>query len=143
VTLLVLDASVAAKWFLPRAGEPLVEEAFELLGRHAAGEISFTVPDLFWAEFGNICWKAARAGRWKPSAAAAAVGLMREQTLDTVSSRELLGDAVPVAFATGRSVHDCLYVVLAVQAGAEMVSGDERLVRAVAGEFPVKLLGSV
>lgn len=35
--LLVLDASVAAKWFLPRADERLVEEAFDLLRGHVRG----------------------------------------------------------------------------------------------------------
>ena len=73
LSLLVLDASVAAKWFLPRSGEPLAEEALALLRRYADGEIELTVPDLFWAEFGNILWKASeRAGcrkrrRPKPS----------------------------------------------------------------------------
>ena len=43
--LLVLDASVAAKWFLPRSGETLVEEAFDLLRRHAGGEIEFGSAD--------------------------------------------------------------------------------------------------
>jgi predicted nucleic acid-binding protein len=143
VKRLVLDASVAAKWFLPRADEPLREEAFELLRRHAAGEVTFTVPDLFWAEFGNICWKAARMGRWSAEAAGAALGLMREQELKTASTRDLVGDSLPLALATDRSLYDCLYVALAIQTGAEFVTADERLVRALAGIFPVKLLGAV
>jgi hypothetical protein len=44
---LVIDASVAAKWFLP--DEPFSERALELL-----------LPDLFFSECGNILWKAAR-----------------------------------------------------------------------------------
>ena len=36
----VLDASVAAKWFLPPAGETYVEEALEVLAGYAAGRIA-------------------------------------------------------------------------------------------------------
>ena len=63
MTTVVLDASVAAKWFLPSPSETLRDEAFNLLGQYANGELRFIVPDLFWPEFGNILWKAARQGR--------------------------------------------------------------------------------
>ncbi len=52
---LVVDASVAAKWLLTEALSPkavgLVQPDNELV-----------VPDLFWAEVGNILWKKVRAG---------------------------------------------------------------------------------
>jgi predicted nucleic acid-binding protein len=60
VSVLVVDASVDAKWFLPDKGETLVDEALRLLHQYAAGEIRFRVPDLFWAELGNLFWKAVR-----------------------------------------------------------------------------------
>ena len=63
MTTVVLDASVAAKWFRPPADETLLEEALDLLGRYTKGEVRFIVPDLFWPEFGNILWKAMRQGR--------------------------------------------------------------------------------
>jgi hypothetical protein len=43
----VLDASVAAKWFLPGAQEALVPEARRILENYAAGSIGLLVPDLF------------------------------------------------------------------------------------------------
>ena len=46
MTLLVLDANVAAKWFLPAKSEPLADEAFTLLGKYAKDEIRFIVPDV-------------------------------------------------------------------------------------------------
>ena len=63
MTQFVIDASVAAKWFLPPAGEPLADEALRLLAGYADGRFRFVVPDLFWAECGNILWKAVRQGR--------------------------------------------------------------------------------
>ena len=57
---LVLDASVAAKWAVPSANEPLTLESLRLLERYTAGEINFIVPDVFWAEVGNVFWKGVR-----------------------------------------------------------------------------------
>jgi predicted nucleic acid-binding protein len=48
VNLFVLDASVAAKWLLPRGHETLVDEAFSLLDRYGKKEALFIVPDFFW-----------------------------------------------------------------------------------------------
>lgn len=53
MTSYVLDAGVAAKWFLPAATEPLSREALQLLQRYAKGRVNFVVPDLFFAEFAN------------------------------------------------------------------------------------------
>jgi predicted nucleic acid-binding protein len=57
LTRYVLDASVAAKWFLPRAHETLVDEALALLSDYAADRISLMAPDLLWPEFANILWR--------------------------------------------------------------------------------------
>jgi len=56
----VVDASVAAKWLLPAAQEPLVEQATHLLAQETEGSADFIVPDLFWPEIGNVLWKAVR-----------------------------------------------------------------------------------
>ena len=140
MSLLVLDASVAAKWFLPRAGEPLAEEALALLRRHADGEIELTVPDLFWAEFGNILWKAVRMGRIAGRAATEALTDMLRYGLPTVNGRELADDALAIALSTGRTVYDSMYVALAVQQESIFVTADERLVNALATHWPVKWL---
>jgi len=141
--LLVLDASVAAKWFLPRADEGLVDEAFDLLRQYADGEIDFTAPDLFWPEFGNVLWKAVRQGRWSGTAATKALQQMREQQLTTVPAADLIEDALAIALASDRTVYDSLYVALAVQSGADLVTADERLANAVAARLPVKWLGAI
>jgi len=43
----------------------------------------------------------------------------------------------------GRSVYDSIYVVLAVEAEAQLVTADEKLANALAGHFPVKWLGAI
>jgi predicted nucleic acid-binding protein len=143
VSLLVVDASVAAKWFLPAVGETLTDEALELLRRYAEGDVRFVVPDLFWAEFANILWKAVRQGRVTRTTAELAIGAMKGRNLPTVPSLELLEEAFIIATTFRRSVYDGLYVALAVRLRAELVTADERLARSLAAHLPVKRLGSV
>lgn len=139
---LVPDASVAAKWFL-RAGETLTAEAQELLARYTQGLVRLIVPDLFWAEFGNILWKAGRQGRYPRDAQRRAVETMLARNLPTVPSAGLLADAMTIAAAFDRSVYDSIYVALAITSNAEFVTADERLANAVAAYLPVKWLGSL
>ncbi len=141
MSLFVLDASVAAKWFLPAAGETLADEALQLLCRYASGQLRFIVPDLFWAEFGNVLWKAVRLGRWTTGAAETAISELKERKITTVPSLPLLEAAFAIATTFDRTVYDSLYVALAVISKAQFITADERLARALAADLPVKWLG--
>ena len=138
----VVDASVAAKWFLPSVNETLVDEAVQLLTDYAEDKVRFIVPDIFWAEFGNILWKAVRQGRWLRNAAESAVSSLREQRLPTTPSKDLLTEALNIALTFDRTVYDSLYVALAWTRGSELITADERLANALAAHMPVKWLGA-
>lgn len=143
MSVLVVDVSVAGKWFLPAKGETLLEEAFRLLRQYAAGEIRFLVPDLFWAELSNLFWKAVRQDRWTQASAEAALRAMRERKLPTISFAVRLDLAFRVAVAFDRTVYDSLYIALAVHSQARLVTADERLANAVAAQLPVSWLGAL
>ena len=143
MSLFVVDASVAAKWFLPAAGETLTDEALELLYRYTTGQIRLIVPDVFWAEFANILWKAVRQGRCSKDAADAAIAAMKDRNLPTVPSLELLEAAFAIANAFQRTVYDSLYVALAISSRAQLLTADERLAHTLAATLPVKWLGSL
>lgn len=139
---LVVDASVAAKWVLPPRGETLVPEALRLLDLYVGGQARFVVPDLFWAEFGNVLWKAVRQQRLTAGVAVQAINAMRSRGFPSVASERLLPDALPMALSTGRTVYDCIYVALAMASKAEFVTADEKLANALAARLPVKWLGA-
>jgi predicted nucleic acid-binding protein len=143
MTQFVIDASVAAKWFLPPSGEPLAVEALRLLAGYAEGRFRFAVPDLFWTECGNILWKAVRQGRWSGSVAEKAIRALKDPSFPTTSSLDLLEEAFSIAATFDRTVYDSLYVALAVRLKADMVTTDERLANALAAYLPVKWLGAV
>lgn len=139
---LVLDASVAIKWAIPSVREPLTDESLRLLQRYVDSEIEFIVPDVFWAEIGNVLWKSARQRRWRQDEAEAVAADMKARDFATVPSATLLTEALRIAFAYDRSVYDCLYVALAVQAKTDLITADERLANALAAHLPVKWLGA-
>jgi predicted nucleic acid-binding protein len=139
---LVLDASVAVKWAIPSFREPFTDASLRLLKRYADGEVEFIVPDVFWAEIGNVLWKGVRQGRWRQNTAEAVAEDMKARNFPTVSSLTLLSEALKIAFAYDRAVYDCLYVALAVQSKSDLITADERLANALAARFPVKWLGA-
>ena len=142
MSALVLDASVAVKWFLPAQDEALVPQALDLLARHTKSELRFLVPDLFWAEMGNIFWKAVRTRRCPRHYAEESAVSLRAKDLTTASSRELMSDALAIAITFDRTVYDSLYVALAVSHNIPLVTADERLANALAAKLPVKWLGA-
>jgi predicted nucleic acid-binding protein len=141
--VVVLDASVAVKWFLSPKDERLTDEALALYREFLQQKISFLVPDIFWAEVGSAFWKAVRLGRFQKASAQEAIAALGQCELPTFSIASLLERAFLIAATFDRSVYDALYVALAVQSGAELITADERLANALAARFPVKWLGAV
>jgi predicted nucleic acid-binding protein len=143
VTRYVLDASVAAKWYLPPNEETLVPEALYVLREYSEGRVHLMAPDIFWSEIGNILWKAARSNRISTGTAEKAVAELIQQRIVTLSSYPLLADAFAIAVQHNRTVYDAMYVALAVASGAVMLTADERLANSVASYLPILWLGAL
>ena len=128
----IVDASVAAKWILPGPPEPLQREAVHLV-----------VPDFFWVEITNILWKAVRVGRCTREIAESALAVLRMNSIPTLPALPLLESALGTAIVHGRTVHDSIYVALAVEMDAHLVTADEKLVNALGARLPVIWLGAI
>ena len=139
----VLDASVAVKWYLPEATEPLSNEAISLFRSYAEGNLDILVPDLFFAEIGNIFWKAERLHRCTAQLGTAAVAALASAGFQSFGSSTLVPAALILARRYGRAVYDSIYVSLAVQESAPMITADEKLANAVAAYLPVRWLGAM
>jgi predicted nucleic acid-binding protein len=137
----VIDASVAAKWFLP--DEPFSAIALELLRGATVGTTEFIVPDLFFSECGNILWKAARRQRLSAEETLAAIRVIRDLETLTVPAGGLLEKTLQIAGSYDRSFYDSLYIAVAVQEHTHFVTADERLTTATAAYLPVKWIGSL
>jgi len=126
LSLYVVDANVVAKWFVP---EPLSHEAVRLLD----DEHELASPDLLWPEVGNVVWKKSRAGQITPREASRIVAALDTCPLTAFPSRLVLGGALEIAFGTGRSVYDSVYLALAVALECPLATADERLANALVG----------
>ena len=122
----VIDASVLIKLFFEEnhseAAERCVQATRELLA-----------PDLIWSEAANVIWKRQRRGDLSRKDAAEIAGHLIGLPLRTHLSVDLMPDALDLAMQFDRTVYDSLYVALAVRTNSVMISGDERLVNALAG----------
>lgn len=135
---LVVDASVAAKWFLP---EPDAAAAVQLLD----GRRRLVAPDLIRTEGGNIAWKLHARGVLDMEEACEMTEAFLSMPLDIHDSTYLLAPALQIAIATHRTVYDSLYLALAVELGGTVVTADERWIHALQnGPFArfVRPLGS-
>jgi predicted nucleic acid-binding protein len=143
VSLVIVDASVAAKWFLPENGEALMDQAAALLDQYDRREIQFVVPDLFYVEIASAIWKAVRIGRVSRAFGDQALVLLTQREFATIPSLKLLDGAFQIAADYGRTVYESLYVALAVQTKSQLITADERLANSLAAHFPVKWLGAI
>ena len=125
MTMLVVDASVVAKWFFPEEHSP---ESRRLLSPRR----TLLAPDLIWSEVGNIAWKRVRRGEMKAQEAAQLVADLIQMPLDVAPTQGLLAPAFELAIATDRTVYDCLYLAMAIDRKCRLVTADERFIHALA-----------
>ena len=123
---LVVDASVAAKWFVK---ENLHGQALDLLDQ---GE-RLAAPDLVVSEVANIAWKKCRLGEVSDAQARAMVAAIGVYIPKLQPSAPLAERALDMALDIGHPVYDCLYLACAEQYGGVLITADDGLCKAVRG----------
>ena len=129
----VVDASVAIKLFL---AEPLSSEAHSLFACLADAGSAFHVPDLLYAECGNILWKHVQRGNGTAALATAHFAAVAKLPLQRTPTADLGGDALALALSHGISVYDACYVALSQRLGVPLITADEKLTNRLATLSP-------
>ena len=130
MSVLVVDASVVVKWFIPEVDS---DAARRLL----AGSHDYIAPDLLFAETANTIWKKVRRGEVLARDGERLVADVGRAAVETVPSRALVADAYALAVVTGHTVYDAMYLALAVRLDTRMITADERLAGALASMPPL------
>lgn len=120
----VVDASVAVKWFFPEAGS---QGALRLL----EGEPDLLAPDLIRAEVGNVLWKKWRRSEIEEQEAGLILRDFKRLPLQICSSEPLTEAAWELAHTLERSFYDSLYLALAILAECPLVTADAKLYNAL------------
>lgn len=114
---LVIDASVACKWFFE---EPLSAEARAL----GESDEAFVAPDMILVECANAAWRRV-SGETVPFLHAQAFLAALPQWFEVlVPSARLHEMAFEMACTLGHPVYDCQYLALAEGEGARLVTAD-------------------
>jgi predicted nucleic acid-binding protein len=129
LSVIVVDASVGVKWFVPE-----VHAAEARQWRHGPDELH-ALAFFFDLEIANILWKKLRCAEISRADADLILGQLPALPLMRHLELPLLASAFDLADRTQRTVYDCLYLALAVQLGGRMVTADQRLYNSLAGTF--------
>ncbi len=119
MTHLIVDASVAFKWFLEESGSDAARSV------QASGE-TLAAPAFIAIELQHALRFAVRGGRLDRSSAIDAVGEL-DRLFDLLAPTDGLTDeAARLSWTLDHPIYDCLYIALAARENATLVTADDR-----------------
>ncbi len=129
---IVIDASVAVKWFNP---EKLSHEALELRNKHVKNKIHFYAPELLLYEVIN-------ALRWNSEFNEGDILKASKSLIDLmiIYQNLPLEKAVKLAYQYGLTIYDSAYIALANNLGGILVTADDKLYKQAQDEKCIVLL---
>jgi len=136
VTEIVVDTSVAFKWFIT-LGEDAVDEATQLLSAHLAGHVSLIAPASLPLELANGL-------RYSPVTQSDVLELIGTLDLTHIELFDLtptrLAEATSLAYEHGITVYDAVFLALAVERDCELVTADRRAFGAISTTADVRIV---
>ena len=114
---LVIDASVACKWFFE---ENLSSEARAL----AESDATFSAPDMILVECANAAWRRVRSKAVPEEQAQAFIKALPRWFESLVPSRPLNQAAFEMACVLEHPVYDCQYLALAEDQETRLITAD-------------------
>jgi predicted nucleic acid-binding protein len=125
LSLFVVDASVVVQWFFP-------EHNSEAAGRLRGKEYQLFAPQLLFLELNNVLLKRVRRKEIAISTANRIRAAIAHSPILIHSDKMLVDPAYGLAFQTGCSLYDALYLALAVNLRGQLVTADRRLYNGIA-----------
>jgi predicted nucleic acid-binding protein len=121
---LVVDASVALKWFVEEDGSAA---AAALL----MSPEFLVAPDLIVPELCNAAWKAVRAGAMLPEQHAHAASRLAAAFDELAPTALLARRATELSRLLDHPAYDCFYLALSEQRDARLVTADRKLLQRI------------
>jgi predicted nucleic acid-binding protein len=121
---LVVDASVAVRWYLPGEG---ARRAAEILGRD-----DLIAPDIVIVEIASAVWKRVRKNEVSLGTALEILRRASAAFSTLVPITTLTMEAMRLAVRFDHATYDCLYLALAQRDGSTLVTADAQLAEVAA-----------
>jgi len=139
---LVIDASVALKWYLK--DEEFGQKALGLLDRYVLNELDLLAPSLLEYEVINGLIIARKRGRIKKKEVLLAMDGFMDLNIDLKSLKGIYPKMLYYCSRYNCSGYDASYLAVSEEEGAIMVTADRRLYNAVRKDLTwVKWLGDI
>jgi predicted nucleic acid-binding protein len=122
--IVVIDASIAAKWFI---AEENAFDALELL----KSDYELHAPDLIFTEVDNVLCKLIRRGLLSLEDGFDIHNRISTYPVQSYPSMFFREEAFELALETKSSIYDCLYLALAEALEAPMVTADHKFFQAL------------
>jgi len=122
----VVDASVAAKWFLDEHDS---EAAISLLTSATA----LVAPEIILVEVTNVVWKKWRRGEVQRHHLHVPARWLETGLPRLVPIRDILDKAIRLTAELDHPIYDCLYLALASDLDFQLITADRRLQARTAG----------
>jgi predicted nucleic acid-binding protein len=124
---LVVDASVAVKWYIPEPGS-------ERAARVLAANHELLAPDLLLSEFGNVLWKKVRRGELLAADANQILAqFLAASQITYPPIQSIVQPAFEIATRFGHPIYDAMYIAIAAAHDCQFVTADDKLVQAFLG----------
>ncbi len=124
---IVVDASVAVKWFIPEVHSEAAKRVLE-------ADHELIAPELILAEVASALWKKRRRGELPADAARDMFADFRRYPIRMVRLTPLSEAAYRIAERLERSVYDCFYLALAEHSDGSLLTADRRFYEAAAAD---------
>ena len=138
----VVDTSVAVKWVIPDSGEGIEDGTGQAL---ALLDHDLVAPDCLMAEFANAMFKKVRDKEIGPAQAKDAFAVL-PQTVTFFPTVDLVEEALSLSLEVVHPVHDCIFLVGAIQQDAQLVTADRKFYNNCAKTgrpYPILMLDDV
>ena len=116
----VVDASMAVKWFAPEVDSVMADQLIE-------DERILVAPDIMPVEAASAWWKKVRRGEMNKADLEQALANLLAMGVEWIPMPLLVERAATMAVETGQTVYDCTYLVVCAERGAAIATADERM----------------
>jgi predicted nucleic acid-binding protein len=127
---LILDTSVALKFYLPEEGH---EEAVGLLEAAEAGAAELLAPGTILPESFNAIAQQQRRGLLDEEDARGAWEKLLTAPVYTYAVEDLIERAAAIANETGAIIYDALFIALAEDSQTTVITADDKLLKTLKG----------
>jgi predicted nucleic acid-binding protein len=115
---LIVDASIAVKWLLDEEGSEQARKAVQ--GRDLAA------PAFLRLEVFHVVWRRSRRGEATDSQLRDTLPALNKIIARFERDEPLVGRAAEIAAAHALAIYDCLYLALALQNEAAIITADQK-----------------